>query len=1044
MLNKIIRFSLDHKLFILVAAILLVVAGLWSANRTDIDVFPDITAPQVVVMTDAHGMASEEVERLVTFPIETAVNGATNVRRVRSTSLPGASFVFVEFDWGMDVFRARQIVSEKMSTLADQLPEGITPVMAPQSSVMGEILFVGLQIDDSVQVAKPTSQQELRTLAEWVVKPAILGTGGVSQVTILGGDYKQYQILADPFRMQAYGVTMADIEALGGSISDNSIGGVIRDYANEYALRGMGRSCDVDELGASFVKMHEGHPVRLSDVAEVRVGNAPKMGYASCNAQPAIILSISKQPNINTLRVTENIEANLQNIAKTLPADVKMNTHIFCQADFIESSVGNVGKALLEGALFVIIVLFLFLGSFRTTLISIISIPISLLGTVLCLYLLGYEINTMTLGGMCIAIGSLVDDAIIDVENVYKRLRQNHKLPPAERDTAYNVVFHGSSEIRSSIIHATLIVMITFVPLFFLNGLEGRMLKPLGVAYLISLFMSLLVAMTVTPLLCKLLLSNENYLNRREKDSWLASWLSKGYKRVLLWTFGHRRPVILITVALLFVAVGLLFTVGRDFLPPFNEGSLTIAAVAKPGISLEESNKIGRLLEEELLSIPEVSSTSRRTGRGELDEHSQATNGAEIDVNFKLADRSKEEVMADIRARLGSIPGVVTSVGQPLGHRIDHMVSGTQATIAIKIFGTDLSQLYMLGNQIKNSVSDIEGLVDVNVEQQTETPQLQVRANRTMLAQYGITMQQFNDFVETAFNGKKIGDVYEGQRSFDLVLKQRFAHDTLTIEDVKDALIDTYDGGKVPLGVVADVVSVGGPNTISRENVQRKLVVSANVSGRDAIGVVEDIQKTIESQITLPEGYRIEYGGQFESAKSATRTLILVFIVALIVIYLLLYTEFKNLSLSLIVLINLPLALIGGVLAVKLGANSLSTPALIGFITLFGIATRNGILLVSRFQTLFAQYHCSDMKPRDLIIQGSLDRFNPILMTALTTALSLVPMILAADHPGNEIQAPMAVVVLGGLVTSTLLNIIVVPIVYEWYHSWQAKKQSNK
>ena len=1040
MLNKIIKFSLDHKLFILVAAILLMVAGLWSANRTDIDVFPDLTAPQVVVMTDAHGMASEEVERLVTFPIETAVNGATNVRRVRSTSLAGASFVFVEFDWGMDVFRARQIVSEKMTTLAEQLPEGITPILAPQSSVMGEIFFVGLQIDDSAQIANPTSQQELRTIAEWVVKPAILGTGGVSQVTIIGGDYKQYQILADPIRMQAYGVTMADIEALGSSISANSTGGVIRDFGNEYALRGMGRSCDVDELGSSFVTMHQGHPVRLSDVAEVRVGNAPKMGYASCNAQPAVILSISKQPNINTLRVTENIEANLQNIAKTLPPDVKMNTHIFRQADFIQSSVGNVGKALLEGAIFVVIVLFLFLGSFRTTLISIISIPLSLLGTVLCLYLLGYEINTMTLGGMCIAIGSLVDDAIIDVENVYKRLRQNHQLPPEQRDSAYNVVFHGSSEIRSSIIHATLIVMITFVPLFFLDGLEGRMLKPLGIAYLISLFMSLLVAMTVTPLLCKLLLSNEAYLNRREKDSWLATWLSNGYRRMLQWALGHRRPVIFTTVALLLVAIGLLFTVGRDFLPPFNEGSLTIAAVAKPGISLEESNKLGLMLEKELLAIPEVTSTSRRTGRGELDEHSQATNGAEIDVNFQLADRSKDAFMADVRSRLASIPGVVTSVGQPLGHRIDHMVSGTQATIAIKIFGTDLSQLYMLGNQIKGAVADIEGLVDINVEQQTETPQLQVRANRAMLAQYGITMEQFNSFVATAFNGEKIGDVYEGQRSFDLVLKQRFANDTLTIEDVKDALIDTYDGGKVPLGVVSDVVSVGGPNTISRENVQRKLVVSANVSGRDAIGVVEEIQNTVYKQIHLPEGYRIEYGGQFESAKAATRTLILVFIVALAVIYLLLYTEFKSLSLSIIVLLNLPLALIGGVLAIKLGSNTLSTPALIGFITLFGIATRNGILLVSRFQTLFAQQRDSASSSRELIMQGSLDRFNPILMTALTTALSLVPMILAADHPGNEIQAPMAVVVLGGLVTSTLLNIFVVPIVFEWYHNWQNKR----
>lgn len=1034
MLNKIIRFSLDHKLFILLAAILLMVAGLWSANRTDIDVFPDLTAPQVVVMTDAHGMASEEVERLVTFPIETAVNGATNVRRVRSTSLQGSSFVFVEFDWGMDVFRARQIVSEKMTTLTEQLPEGITPVLAPQSSVMGEILFVGLQVDDSAQVASPTSQQELRTLAEWVVKPAILGTGGVSQVTIIGGDYKQYQILADPIRMAAYGVTMDDLEALGASISANSTGGVVRNFGNEYALRGMGRTADVDELGASFVAMHQGHPVRLSDVAEVRVGSAQKMGYASCNAKPAVILSISKQPNINTLRVTENIESNLANIAKTLPPDVKMDTKIFRQADFIQSSVGNVGKSLLEGAVFVIIILFLFLGSFRTTLISIISIPLSLLGTVLCLYLLGYEINTMTLGGMCIAIGSLVDDAIIDVENVYKRLRQNHQLPPSQRLSAYDVVFNGSSEIRSSIIHATLIIMITFVPLFFLNGLEGRMLKPLGVAYLISLFMSLLVAMTLTPLLCKLLLSNEDYLNRREKDSWLATWLSRGYQRLLTWAFAHRAPVLGATVVSLVVAVVMLFTMGRDFLPPFNEGSLTIAAVAKPGISLEESNKLGRLLEQELLSIPEVVSTSRRTGRGELDEHSQATNGAEIDVNFRLSDRSKEQVMADVRQHLASIPGVVTSVGQPLGHRIDHMVSGTQATIAIKIFGTDLSQLYTLGNKIKGAVADIEGLVDVNVEQQTETPQLQVRANRAMLAQYGISMAEFNHFVESAFNGEKIGDVYEGQRSFDLILKQRFDNDTLTINDVKDALIDTYDGNKVPLGTVADVVSVGGPNTISRENVQRKLVVSANVSGRDAIGVVEDIQRTIDAKIHLPEGYRIEYGGQFESAKSATRTLILVFIVALVIIYLLLYTEFKNLSLSLIVMLNLPLALIGGVLAVKLGANSISTPALIGFITLFGIATRNGILLVARFQMLFANSKSGE-EVRSVIMRGSIDRFNPILMTALTTALSLVPMILSADHPGNEIQAPMAVVVLGGLVTSTLLNIFVIPIIYEWYHN---------
>lgn len=1028
MLNKIIKFSLDNKLFVLIAAVLLIVAGTVATKRMDVDVFPDLTAPTVVVMTDAHGMAAEEVERLVSFPIETAVNGATHVRRVRSTSLQGSSFVFVEFDWGMDVFRARQVISEKMSTIAEQLPDGIVPVLAPQSSVMGEILFVGLQVDTTMQVDDPTSMQELRTLAEWVVKPAVLGTGGVSQVTIIGGDYKQYQILADPIRMSTYGITFADIEAAGAAMSANATGGVARDFGNEYALRGIARSNDIDELGRTLVKMVNGHPVRLADVAEVVVGNAIKQGYASANASPAIILSISKQPNINTLKVTRNIEKNLANIEKSFPADVQMNTHIFRQADFISSSVGNVGKALLEGALFVIVVLFLFLGSFRTTLISIVAIPLSLLGTMLCLRLLGFDINTMTLGGMCIAIGSLVDDAIIDVENVYKRLRQNHSLPAGQRKSAYQVVFLGSSEIRSSIIHATLIIMITFVPLFFLSGMEGRMLKPLGIAYLISLFMSLLVAMTVTPLLCKLMLSDERYLSRREKDSWASTHLSAFYRHCLDWTFRHRRAVVTTTVALFVAAVSLLFTMGRGFLPDFNEGSLTIAAVAPPGISLEESNRLGTLIEKELLAIPEVTTTSRRTGRGELDEHSQATNSAEIDVNFQLDERSKDEFMADVRGRLSAIKGIAVSVGQPLGHRIDHMVSGTQATIAIKVFGNDLSRLYMIGNQIKHATAAVEGLVDVNVEQQTETPELQIRANRDMLAQYGITVEQFNHFIEMAFNGEKIGDIYEGQRSFDLVMKLgTVSASAPTMQDVMDALIDTYDGHKVPLSQVAEVVSVGGPNKVSRENVQRKLVVSANVSGRDAVSVVEEIEALIDEKIELPEGYRIEYDGQFRTAKSATRTLVLVFILALGVIYLLLYTEFKSLSLSLIVLLNLPLALIGGVLAVKFSSGVLSIPAIIGFITLFGIATRNGILLISQYE------HNATESLRQTIIQGSLARINPIIMTALTTALSLVPMILAAEKPGNEIQAPMAIVVLGGLVTSTLLNVIVVPVVYEWY-----------
>lgn len=1040
MLNKIIKYSLDHKLLILLAAGLLIVAGIWASRKTDIDVFPDLTAPTVVVMTDAHGMAPEEVERLVSFPIETAVNGATNVRRVRSTSMQGSSFVFVEFDWGMDPFKARQIVSEKMSTLASELPEGITPVMAPQSSVMGEILFVGLQTDsvrgDSLGVH--TSMQELRTLADWVVKPAILGTGGVSQVTIIGGDYKQYQIIADPIRMKKFMVTMDEIEAVTRSLGSNSIGGVVRDYGNEYSLRGMARTCDLDELGKSLVKCDTEHKVRLADVADITIGNATKQGYASMNGSPAIIISISKQPNINTLEVTKNIEKNLANIEKSFPPDVVMNTKIFRQADFISSSVGNVGKALLEGAICVVVILLLFLGSFRTTLISIIAIPLSLLGTILCIHLMGLEINTMTLGGMCIAIGSLVDDAIIDVENVYKRLRQNHQLPPEERRSAYEVVFLGSSEIRSSIIHATLIIMITFVPLFFLSGLEGRMLKPLGIAYLISLFMSLMVALTVTPLMCKLLLSDNKYLSRKSSESKISLWTAKIYEKALQKALRHKTVIITATAVALVAAVALLFTLGRGFLPDFNEGSLTIAAVAKPGISLEESNRLGNLIESQLLDIPEVTSTARRTGRGELDEHSQATNGAEIDVNFKLQGRSKEAFLSEVRQRLGTIPGLAVSIGQPLGHRIEHMVSGTQATIAIKLFGNDLSTLYMLGNNIKAATSEVKGLVDVNVEQQTEVPQLQLRADRDRLAQYGITIEEFNHFVAQAFEREKLGEIYEGQRAFDLVMMSKGEHNCPTIDDVCDALIDSPLGGKVPLSEVCEIVSVGGPNTISRENVQRKLVISANVSGRDAVSVVDDIKEIVDNNVTLPEGYRVEYSGQFENAHSATRTLILVFLLSLAVIYLLLYTEFRSLSLSFIVLLNLPLALIGGVIAVRCTSGVLSIPAIIGFITLFGIATRNGILLIAKYQSLSAE----GTSLGEAIMKGSCDRLNPIIMTALTTALSLIPMVAAASRAGNEIQAPMAIVVLGGLISSTLLNIFVVPIVYAWYAQRKMKKKT--
>lgn len=1027
-LNGIIHFSLKNRLIVLLGAALIVAGGLWSADRIDVDVFPDLTAPTVVIMSDARGMSAEEVERLVTFPVETAVNGAANVRRVRSSSMYGYSFVWVEFDWGMDVFRARQTVSEKLVTIGEQLPDGIVPMLAPQSSVMGEIMFLGLQSDT-------TPMMELRDIADWVIKPAILATGGVSQVTVVGGDEKQYQVLADPLRMEAFGVTMEELENACTSLSVNSEGGIVRDRGNEYALRGIARTTDLDELGATLVRISGSDPVCIRDVATIRTGAAVRLGTASMNAKPAVIISVSKQPDINTLKVTRAIERSVQDAAAALPSDITVDTHIFQQADFIQASVGNVGRALLEGALFVILILFLFLGNFRTTLISVIAIPVSLLATIIVLLALGMDINTMTLGGMCIAIGSLVDDAIIDVENVYKRLRQNHSKAPSERDSVFNVVFEGSREIRSSVINATLIIMVAFTPLFFLDGMEGRLLKPLGISFIIALFMSLLVAMTLTPLLCKDLLSSEKYLNRNDRESFLSRKLSSWYSRALEAAMRHRKTVLGITALLLAGALLVFSFMGSSFLPDFNEGSMTISAVTGQGSSLDVNDQLGELMERELLTIPEVVRTSRRTGRGDLDEHSQATNGAEIDVNFKLGKRSREVVFDEVRAKLNAIPGVAVTVGQPLGHRIDHMLSGTKAAIAIKIFGTDLSTLQMTGNSIKAAIADIEGLVDLSIEQQASTPQILIKARREALAFYGISTGEFKRFVELAFSGEKMSDIYEGQRRYDVVLKLDDKY-TGSADAIGKVLIDTGFGSKVPLEEVAEIVSTTGPGAISRENVQRKLVVSANVSGRDVGSVVEDIREAVASSITLPEGYRIEYGGQFESAGKASRTLALATILAVFVIFLLLYAEFRDLGLSLIVLASLPLALIGGVFAVWISSAVISIPAIIGFITLFGIATRNGVLLINRYRHLQeggTSLHRS-------IHEGSVDRLNPILMTALTSALALIPLVVNGDKTGNEIQSPMAVVVLGGLVSSTLLNIFVVPIMYEWFEKRKAKK----
>lgn len=1079
MIDKIIHFSLHHRLSVILGVISVVLGGFYAINKMDIDVFPDLTAPTVVVMTDCNGMAAEETERLVTFPIETALNGATNVRRVRSASYFGYSYVWVEFDWGMDVFRARQIVSEKMVTLAEALPENITPQLAPQSSVMGEILFVGLQVkdkgqkttDDCQQMAKEgqkikvkeqqitdsgdgTSQMELRSIADWVIKPVVLATGGVSQVTIIGGDYKQYQVMADPQRMNACGITMDELAKTVSTMSANAEGGVVRDYGNEYALRGMGRTNDIEELSATLIK----DGIRVSDVAKIHIGPAVKMGTGSMNGRPAVILSISKQPNINTLYVTRKIEKNLEDIKSALPDDVVLDTHIFRQADFIESSVNNVGRALVEGAILCIIILFLFLGSMRTTVISVAAIPLSLLGTIVVLWLMDMDINTMTLGGMCIAIGSLVDDAIIDVENVYKRLsgrvrcdeglkgedvglRMNDEL---KEDAVLSmkekiaIIFEASKEIRSSILNATAIVIVAFIPMFFLSGMEGRMLKPLGITYIVALAMSLIVAMTVTPLFCRFLLTDDKYLQQQQKERRFVTRMHDDYKHSLVWVLEHGKMVLGATVLLFVSAIIVMFTFGSSFLPDFNEGALTITAVCPPGVSLDETDKVGQILEKRILEVPEVASTSRRTGRGELDEHSQATNSMEIDVSFKKSNRSNEEITREIREKMATVPGIASIVGQPLGHRIDHMISGTRASIAIKLFGNDLSEMYSTAQNIKGAISHIEGLVDVNIDQQVMTPQLHIKPNREAMARYGITMDDFNSMISYGFSGEKIGEIYEGQRAYDLVL--RYSPEfSGSIEGVRNCPLlapltshsDNADEGKAggisgsdrwgaTLSDISAVVSTFGPNSISRENVQRKLVIAANVSGRDVGSVVNDIRKTIDSEVRLPEGYRLEYGGQFESAQKATRILIIATFIALIVIYLLLYAEFKSFSLSAIVMAGLPLALIGGVLGIALSSWVLSIPSIIGFITLFGIATRNSILLVEKYQL-------GD------VVEGSLDRLNPILMTALTSALALIPLIINGDKAGNEIQSPMAIVVLGGLITSTLLNLYVMPIIYELY-----------
>jgi CzcA family heavy metal efflux pump len=1038
MLNKIIGFSLQNRILVLVASVLLLIGGTYTAMHTEVDVFPDLNAPTVVIMTEANGMAAEEVEQLVTFPVETAVNGATGVRRVRSSSTNGFSVVWVEFDWDTDIYLARQIVSEKLAVVSESLPANVgKPTLGPQSSILGEMLIVGLTADS-------TSMLDLRTIADWTIRPRLLSTGGVAQVAVLGGDIKEYQVQLDPERMRHYGVTLSEVMNITREMNLNANGGVLYEYGNEYIVRGVLSTDKVDQIAKAVVRSNgvSGAPILLEDIADVQVGaKLPKLGTASERGKHAVLLTVTKQPATSTLELTDKLEASLQDLQKNLPADVKVSTDIFRQSRFIESSIGNVQKSLLEGGIFVVIVLFLFLANIRTTVISLVTLPLSLIASILALHYMGFTINTMSLGGMAIAIGSLVDDAIVDVENVYKRLHENRLKPAGEQLPILEVVFNASKEVRMPILNSTLIIIVSFVPLFFLSGMEGRMLVPLGIAFIVALAASTVVALTVTPVLCSYLLGKEKIKkqNNENSDSAVARKMKQWYGSALTFVLGHKKGVLGGIIGLFVVALGCFFTLGRSFLPPFNEGSFTINISSLPGISLEESDKMGHRAEELLLSIPEIQTVARKTGRAELDEHALGVNVSEIEAPFELKDRSRSELVAEVREKLGTIVGANVEIGQPISHRIDAMLSGTKANIAIKLFGDDLNRMFTLGNEIKSAIQGIPGIADLNVEQQIERPQLVISPKREMLAKYGISLPEFSEFVNVCLAGEAVSQVYEKGKSFDLTVRVK---DNLRdeMEKIRNLMIDTGDGQKIPLNYVAEIRSAMGPNTISRENVKRKIVISANVADRDLRSVVNDIQAQVDAQIKLPEGYHIEYGGQFESEQAASRTLALTSFMSIVVIFLLLYHEFRSVKESAIILINLPLALIGGVFALLITTGEVSIPAIIGFISLFGIATRNGMLLISHYNHLQQE---EGYGVYDSVIRGSLDRLNPILMTALSSALALIPLALSGDLPGNEIQSPMAKVILGGLLTSTFLNGFIIPIVYLMMHHNQQPKTSD-
>jgi CzcA family heavy metal efflux pump len=1020
LMDRIIHWSIVNRFLVVLAAGGVLAYGTLTAIDAPIDVFPDLTAPTVTVVTEAHGLAPQEVETLVTFPIESGVNGATGVRRVRSSSGIGISIVWVEFEWGTDIYVARQIVNEKLQLVAAQIPPDIgPPTLAPISSIMGEILFVAIQSDQHPAM-------EVRDVADWVVRRRLLALPGVAQVIPIGGEVRQYQVHVDPDRLRSFNVTLTSVEEALAESNQNTTGGFVVRGSQESLIRGVGRVTSIADIEQTVIVVRDGSPILVGHVARVEVGPAIKRGEGSSNARPAVVIAIQKQPGANTLELTARIDRELDAIQGTLPAGMKIERNKVRQADFITTAVHNVAVALRDGALLVAAILFLFLFNVRTTLVSLMSIPLSLLVAIIAMRGLGITINTMTLGGLTIAIGALVDDAIIDVENVFRRLRENRALPDGQQRPATDVIFDASREVRGSIVFATLIVMLVFVPLFFLTGVEGRLLLPLGLAYLVAIFASLAVALTVTPALCAYVLPRSKSLAHGE--SFVVRALKRGYRPLLTRAVGHPRLVVIAALGLLAGAFAFVPFLGRTFLPEFNEGALTVGAVTLPGTSLAESDRLGRRVEEILLSFPEVISTARRTGRAELDEHAQDVNAAEIDVRLRQGDRSKAQFLDELRTRLTAVPGVVCTIGGPIAHRIDHMLSGTRASIAIKVFGDDLAQLRASATQIQKVMENVDGVVDLALEQQVDVPQLAINFDREAIARYGLRAGALAETIETAYAGRKVTQVLENQRTYGVVV--RYRDDVrVDIEAIGNTVVDTPSGAKVPLRMLATIRGDVGPNTISRENVQRKIVISANVGGRDLGGVIGDIRAAIDREVKLPTGYHVVYGGQFESERAASRTINVLGAFVIGGIFLLLFLSFRSVRNALLIMVNLPLALIGGVVSAYLTSGVLSIASLVGFITLFGIATRNGIMMIAHYEHLRAHESAS---LDEAVLRGSMERLSPVLMTALCAGLALIPLVIAGGEPGNELQAPMGVVILGGLLSATALNMLVVPALYRW------------